>query len=485
VLCCLLNPLKSQSTSLRVYSIESPDIQYSIYTNGQTEDAWNSANIKAETCQGPDMAIESVKTTNRSFTIKNEGTTARKINSINVAITKNFIVPSVTSIVPVTLEPNEQLNFTISYKCDNQLILDDDLNGWDYVYVTIATDSDTISFNYLKICTLENRQGFDSSLYITLAIAVLVVAWASRVKETIFKDEAENMDEIKPIHALFFVIFASAILLIIFYFSKYLKTIFNIFFAFSAVSSLTLLFSQWAEPHIPKNSSLLKRYTLPVIGKFKYFQAVCFGLALTIVIVWFISHNWILNNVIGLSIVCLIFKVIKLPSLKVGTILLSALFFYDIFWVFFSEPIFGKSVMITAATSIDIPNKIVIPYFGDTPYPRCSLLGLGDMVLPGFFVTFNYRWGLFKRTSIYYRSSVLAYAIGVALCGLFLVIFRTGQPALLYIVPSVIGMSVFISWSRGELAEMWKGLPHDNYYSNMANEKHNIQLSSDEMKSEV
>jgi len=82
--------------------------------------------------------------------------------------------------------------------------------------------------------------------------------------------------------------------------------------------------------------------------------------------------------------------------------------------------------MIAAATSIDLPNKIVIPYFGDTPVPRCSLLGLGDMVLPGFFVAFNFRFDIYKKVNVYYKSSVLAYAIGIAACGLVLVLSKSG-----------------------------------------------------------
>ena len=44
-------------------------------------------------------------------------------------------------------------------------------------------------------------------------------------------------------------------------------------------------------------------------------------------------------------------KVLRLPSLRICTILLSALFFYDIFFVFIT-PLFmsGKSVMVEVAT---------------------------------------------------------------------------------------------------------------------------------------
>jgi Signal peptide peptidase len=40
----------------------------------------------------------------------------------------------------------------------------------------------------------------------------------------------------------------------------------------------------------------------------------------------------------------------RVPNVKVCTLLLGALFLYDIFWVFISEHIFGSNVMLAAAS---------------------------------------------------------------------------------------------------------------------------------------
>lgn len=46
-----------------------------------------------------------------------------------------------------------------------------------------------------------------------------------------------------------------------------------------------------------------------------------------------------------------------------GVVLLSLLFFYDIFWVFIS-PAFtgGTSVMVAVATSLEVPIKLYMPH---------------------------------------------------------------------------------------------------------------------------
>lgn len=55
-------------------------------------------------------------------------------------------------------------------------------------------------------------------------------------------------------------------------------------------------------------------------------------------------------------------------------LLLWILFFYDIFWVFASD------VMITVAMKFDVPIKLKFPLASG----KFSILGLGDMVIPGF-----------------------------------------------------------------------------------------------------
>ena len=50
----------------------------------------------------------------------------------------------------------------------------------------------------------------------------------------------------------------------------------------------------------------------------------------------------------------------RLSSLKVASSLLILAFFYDIFWVFISSSIFGKNVMVTVATGLNVPIKILV-----------------------------------------------------------------------------------------------------------------------------
>jgi minor histocompatibility antigen H13 len=95
------------------------------------------------------------------------------------------------------------------------------------------------------------------------------------------------------------------------------------------------------------------------------------------------TKNWIASNVFGLSFAINAIQLLSLDSFKTGMILLSGLFFYDIFWVF------GTEVMVSVAKNFDAPIKLVWPrdivgvLAGTLEKTEFSMLGLGDIVIPG------------------------------------------------------------------------------------------------------
>lgn len=100
------------------------------------------------------------------------------------------------------------------------------------------------------------------------------------------------------------------------------------------------------------------------------------GLGVLILIPYLLTKHWLLNNMIGTMLTFVMIKVVRIPNFKIGGFLLMGFFLYDIFWVFYSEKVFGQNVMKYVATSIDLPLKIVFPVFKDQPIPSCSLIGI-------------------------------------------------------------------------------------------------------------
>ena len=63
----------------------------------------------------------------------------------------------------------------------------------------------------------------------------------------------------------------------------------------------------------------------------------------------FIGH-WLLMDAMGMGLCVAFIAFVRLPSLKVSTLLLSGLLLYDVFWVFFSQYVFNANVMVRVAT---------------------------------------------------------------------------------------------------------------------------------------
>lgn len=242
------------------------------------------------------------------------------------------------------------------------------------------------------------------------------------------------------------------------------------------MSSLSLLFSGILQKYGPLNCNYYIG-NFPGIGLVKLNELISFISGLVIVTLYFFTKNWILNNMIGVALVIMLVRTVRIPNYLVGFLMLGFAFFYDIFWVFYSSRFFGKSVMAYVATNINLPMKITCPILlNDFPLQSCSLLGLGDMALPGFFISFCHYFDALKKINVYHNVSMICYSIALTLCIICLVVFQSAQPALLYISPCLIFGVGYVAWRRGELSEIW--IAKDEKYNTVVNskKKHEFKL---------
>lgn len=233
----------------------------------------------------------------------------------------------------------------------------------------------------------------------------------------------------------------------------------------------------------------------------------------------------ILSNIMGLSVCYMAFMLMSVTSFAIGSYVLGGLFIYDIVMVFYTP------FMIGVATQIDAPIKLSFK-----TSTRSSMLGLGDIVLPGIFICLalrfdlwmhyrrqikqvdtelttvskvdvaaedsnaattkevstvttvardvkapfvdprgqwgNYFWTTSWRNLLagrgpsaqaiassafpktYFYATLGGYLIGMLATIGVLLYFKHGQPALLYLVPGVIGSVYFTGLRRGELKEL-------------------------------
>ncbi|EPS60281.1 hypothetical protein M569_14522, partial [Genlisea aurea] len=188
-----------------------------------------------------------------------------------------------------------------------------------------------------------------------------------------------------------------------------------------------------------------------IVWRFPYFRSleveftisqIISAIPGTLFCAWYASKkHWLANNILGLAFCIQGIEMLSLGSFKTGAILLAGLFVYDIFWVFFTP------VMVSVAKSFDAPIKLLFPT-SDSARPF-SMLGLGDIVIPGIFVALALRFDVSRgKDGQYFNSAFLGYTVGLALTIFIMNWFQAAQPALLYIVPAVIGfMAVHTVWN--------------------------------------
>ena len=141
------------------------------------------------------------------------------------------------------------------------------------------------------------------------------------------------------------------------------------------------------------------------------------------------------------------------------------MFVYDIFWVF------GTDVMVTVAKKLDGPIKLLFPRSlipnEETGKIELSLLGLGDIVIPGFFLALLLRFdaSIANVATVevnihesfpkpYFHSALFAYVLGLCTTLFVMIQFNAAQPALLYLVPACLGSSFLCAVMRGEVKEL-------------------------------
>lgn len=63
----------------------------------------------------------------------------------------------------------------------------------------------------------------------------------------------------------------------------------------------------------------------------------------------------------GMGLCVAFIAFVRLPSLKVSTLLLTGLLIYDVFWVFFSSYLFNANVMVKVSKVPSVPSPLKQP----------------------------------------------------------------------------------------------------------------------------
>eukprot|EP01026_Neomeris_dumetosa_P020673 TRINITY_DN1832_c0_g1_i4.p1 TRINITY_DN1832_c0_g1~~TRINITY_DN1832_c0_g1_i4.p1 ORF type:complete len:523 (+),score=73.41 TRINITY_DN1832_c0_g1_i4:68-1636(+) len=322
---------------------------------------------------------------------------------------------------------------------------------------------------------VEHVAQLDPADIIIFIIALATLLWGSlwaghgsKVSASGYVEQETNSDArneklyINEYMAFGFIFFAAIMLIVLFFILNKIGFYLVLFiFCIASISSMTFVVQY------PLGWLFCQRYYLTL--------GVSTVLSIWTVVVWAIFRNepylWIVQDFFGMCLVAVVLKTLRLQNIKVAFILLVLMLMYDVFFVFIT-PLFmkGESVMVKVATGGSaqelLPMLFKAARFDGHVF---SLMGYGDVVLPGLLVAFTRIYDLREGKRIlcgYFLWTYLGYAIGLiltygAMC--FQIGGSQGQPALLYLVPCTLGIVLILSLVRGEFVQMWRGKQADRY----------------------
>jgi minor histocompatibility antigen H13 len=231
---------------------------------------------------------------------------------------------------------------------------------------------------------------------------------------------------------------------------------------------------------LPNTRPVIDIAKLPLLGQpLQLTQAGIAGLlAGACLAAWYgLTRHWLANNLLGIGFCIQGMQSVALGSFTNGALLLSGLFVYDIVMVF------KTTWMVSVATQVDGPIKLLFPRgvqlltADGSTRQAMSMLGLGDIVVPGIFLALLLRFDYSRHLAAagkrdedgdaggggsaalwqvpfakpFFSSGLVAYTLGLVATVVVMVEFDAAQPALLYLVPAVLLTAVGTALARGDM----------------------------------
>uniref|UniRef100_A0A671MAH2 Signal peptide peptidase-like 2B n=1 Tax=Sinocyclocheilus anshuiensis TaxID=1608454 RepID=A0A671MAH2_9TELE len=272
----------------------------------------------------------------------------------------------------------------------------------------------------------------------------------------------EETVDVTPIMICVFVVMCCSMLVLLYFF--YDQLVYMTIATFCLASAVGLYSCLWPfVRRIPFGKCRIPENNLPYCHKrpqvrMLILSAFCIAVSVT----WGVFRNedqwaWILQDALGIAFCLYMLKTIRLPTFKVSM------------RFFFLLKLIGESIMVEVAagpsdssTHEKLPMVLKVPRLNFSPLVLCdrpfSLLGFGDILVPGLLVAYCHRFDILMQTSrIYFLACTIGYGIGLLITFVALALMQMGQPALLYLVPCTLLTSLAVALWRKELPLFWTG----------------------------
>lgn len=233
-----------------------------------------------------------------------------------------------------------------------------------------------------------------------------------------------------------------------------INLIIKLYYCFNGPLSVSFIvydIIKWLFPKLKNDTIIITLFKCRVVNLRTIYirkgDVICFVFIIVLGGLYIQSNNWLLSNLFSICIAITSISSIKINTLYNGFIFLVLFAIYDVIFVFYTP------IMNAVSSEIKSPMKMIFPTINKT----FTSIGLGDIIIPGIYLStlFHYDYNINTQNKektihfsfcnfIYFHMGMIAYFLGVFCSYTAVILFHKAQPALIYIVPFCIIITLII-----------------------------------------
>ena len=434
---------------------------------------WIARDNQYSQCIITERVFEGEDNIRRAFRFTNEKAKgAEKLHIKDIRIYNDkLIADSSLTETSIILSPGESKDIYLDYECLDKDETKSLSTPWYNLKVQVEFESGkVVNFELIKVCTATYTNNLDFSHLLIIVVGLLIIYFSAQdyLKSDMEIALLEKFHEMRNPENLTLMAMIIALLFIFLgviggfpLFAYYMSII-------TGILSIALVVQAVCHKANVLTSLDSASYEIPYVGSISILFLIGLGVGLLIVYSWNASKNWFFSDLIAIAIAFIIIRLFRLTSFKwIFGIYITA-YIYEVLWTKHRSNYYGENYKLTTFSPISLPVKIICPELSSSPFRACSYISIGDIVLPGFLLTYSKMFDtLHNSNDLYFNAGFVGLFFGLIIDVIVYYSKNLPTPCFLYTGPLVLIVSLVIAVTRGEVLEYINGFG-SNVFENRA-----------------
>ena len=476
----LLNDL-TISTSLNENNL---DYDIKIFDSCQVSPNWKIKSSSLPSCEVSNRVFEAEDNIRRPirFSLADSNKKSKlTIKEISLSFPHDKADTTLTKS-SFSLSPGDYVDTYVEYDCLNV----NSANWYTLKFlIEIEGISDKIQFEYLKICHANSDTSFDIS---QLIVAIIMFATIYVASMNLFHSKVEKIivskyNEMRNPENLLIIGIVLLIVIVMLYTINCLNEWIVLCLFLTVPMSIGMLAEALhKDTNIHKEMSA-KVYNIPYIGEVTNDNLLCLLIGLAFFFLWVLSHNWIICDIIAITVSIIAIRIFKFTNSKmlIGISIIGIL--YDLFWVS-KYSMKYDNYKLTNDVNHHFPIRILCPGLSSSPFGICSSLPISDIILPGIFIGYSKKFDEKLKLPLlglnYYNIGIISIGIGFIL-NLFVYYFiMIPTPTFLYTGILLLIATLAFAYKNEHFMDFIEGFKSTEYGDKLAENVGKIAMNFDE-----